>query len=96
MTSAARIFNSLEKSFWRDGANFSIQKGRISIPKEVRDRLGIREGMRLKLSDDGTRIVLERDLGDWRSLRGLAAGVDLLSLRTEDKKYEKGRESLRP
>jgi AbrB family looped-hinge helix DNA binding protein len=71
-------------------------KGQIAIPKEVRERLGIREGMRLKLSDDGNRIMLEKDLGDWRSLRGLAAGTDLLSAYAEDKENKKRRESLRP
>jgi AbrB family looped-hinge helix DNA binding protein len=71
-------------------------KGQISIPKATRERLGIREGTRLKLREEGSRIVLEKDLGDWRSLRGLAAGVDLLAARRSEKDEELRRESLRP
>ena len=70
-------------------------KGQISIPKEVRDRLGIREGTRLRLLEDGARIVLEKDTGDWRSLRDLAASVDLLSDRAKEREAELRREALR-
>ncbi len=69
-------------------------KGLISIPKEIRDRLGIREGTKLKLYEAEGRIVLEKDTADWRSLRGLAAGSDLLRDHLKERKIELQREAL--
>lgn len=46
-------------------------KGQLVIPKPVRDQLHLRAGAKLKVSVDGTRIVLEagapkaRRLADW-------------------------------
>ena len=39
--------------------------------------------------------MLEKDLGDWRSLRGMAAGIDLLAAHKEEKQKELRSESLR-
>ena len=69
-------------------------KGQISIPKSTRERLGIREGTRLRMHEEGSRLVLEKDLADWRSLRGLAAGVDLLGALKEEKEKELRTEAL--
>jgi AbrB family looped-hinge helix DNA binding protein len=70
-------------------------KGQISIPKSTRERLGIREGTRLRLHEDGSRLVLEKELGDWRSLRGIAAETDLLAGLQEEKQRERRRETIR-
>ena len=46
-------------------------KGQLVIPKSVRDQLHLRAGAKLKVSVDGTRIVLEagapkaKRLADW-------------------------------
>jgi AbrB family looped-hinge helix DNA binding protein len=70
-------------------------KGQISIPKSTRERLGIREGTRLRLHEDGSRLVLEKDVGDWRSLRGVVADTDLLRTLQEEKQRERRGETLR-
>jgi len=55
--------------------------GRIVIPKEMRERLGLRPGAELSISLEGNRIVLERQnhraLLD--SLYGRFDGVDFLT-----------------
>jgi len=35
------------------------KKGQIVIPKEIREKLGIKEGSNLKIKLDGKRIILE-------------------------------------
>ena len=70
-------------------------KGQISIPKRTRERLGIREGTRLRVHEEGSRLVLEKDLADWRLLRGLAAGVNLLADLKHEKKNELHSETRR-
>lgn len=70
-------------------------KGQVSIPKSTRERLGIREGTRLRLHEEGSRLVLEKEVGDWRALRGFAAGADLLTALKDDKQQERRVESLR-
>jgi hypothetical protein len=57
--------------------------------------MGIREGTKLRPHEEGPRLVLEKDLGDWRSLRGMAAGIDLLAAHKEEKQKELRSESLR-
>jgi hypothetical protein len=48
----------------------------------------------LRVHEEGSRLVLEKDLADWRSLRGLAAGVDLLSDLNQEKEEELRTEAL--
>jgi len=62
-------------------------KGQIAIPKAVRERLGLREGMLLEIDLHGREITL-RPLEDWRGLRGIAAGADLLKARAEERQQE--------
>jgi AbrB family looped-hinge helix DNA binding protein len=59
--------------------------GQISIPKSTRERLGMHEGTKLRLREEGPRLVLEKDMGDWRSLRGMAADADLLGAHKSEK-----------
>jgi AbrB family looped-hinge helix DNA binding protein len=69
-------------------------KGQISIPKALRERLNLRKGSRLNVEIDRERIVLSKP-ADWRSLRGIAAGSDLLKAHEEDKEWERRRERVR-
>jgi AbrB family looped-hinge helix DNA binding protein len=63
-------------------------KGQISIPRALRDKLRLRQGTRLQIEiEENDRIVLIR-AADWRRLRGMAAGTDLLAAHEADKKWE--------
>ncbi len=47
------------------------ERGQITLPKAVRDALGLTKGTKLKVELDGSRIVLRKDVGDAISkLRG--------------------------
>ncbi len=47
------------------------ERGQITLPKAVRDALGLTKGTRLKVELDGARIVLRKDVNDALSrLRG--------------------------
>jgi antitoxin PrlF len=48
------------------------ERGQITLPKAVRDKLGLTKGMKLKIEIDGGRIILRKDVSDALSrLRGL-------------------------
>ena len=48
------------------------ERGQITLPKEVRDALGLTKGMKLKVEVEGGRIILRKDVSDAISrLRGL-------------------------
>jgi AbrB family looped-hinge helix DNA binding protein len=69
-------------------------KGRIAIPKSVRDALNLSEGARLTLQVRGQEIVLSKEPA-WRKLRGAAADRDLMSTFAAFKKQEREREDSR-
>ena len=47
------------------------ERGQITLPKAVRDALGLTKGSKLKVELEGGRIVLRKDVGDALSrLRG--------------------------
>ena len=47
------------------------ERGQITLPKAVRDALGLTKGMTLKVEHDGSRIILRKDVSDARSkIRG--------------------------
>jgi AbrB family looped-hinge helix DNA binding protein len=47
------------------------ERGQITLPKAVRDALGLTKGSKLKVELEGGRIVLRKDVGDAISqLRG--------------------------
>jgi len=47
------------------------ERGQITLPKAVRDALGLTKGTKLKVELDGGRIVLRKDVGDaLRRVRG--------------------------
>lgn len=40
------------------------ERGQITLPKAVRDALGLTKGTRLKIELDGSRIILRKDVAD--------------------------------
>ena len=40
------------------------ERGQITLPKAVRDALGLTKGTKLRVELDGGRIVLRKDVGD--------------------------------
>ena len=40
------------------------ERGQVTIPKEVRDRLGLRPGQKLEVVEEAGRVVMTKDLGD--------------------------------
>ena len=47
------------------------ERGQITLPKAVRDALGLTKGTKLKVEQDGGRIVLRKDVGEaLRKARG--------------------------
>ncbi len=47
------------------------ERGQITLPKSVRDALGLTKGTKLKVAIDGGRVVLRKDVNDAVSrLRG--------------------------
>ena len=51
------------------------QQGRIVIPAEIRERLGLAPGDRLHVQLAGTQLVLERPQDAVSALRGVASAV---------------------
>ena len=47
------------------------ERGQITLPKAVRDALGLTKGTKLKVEIDGNRIIMRKDVNDAISrLRG--------------------------
>jgi antitoxin PrlF len=47
------------------------ERGQITLPKQVRDALGLTKGTKLKVEIDGSRIIMSKDVDDAISrLRG--------------------------
>jgi len=40
------------------------ERGQITLPKAIRDALGLSKGTRLKIELDGSRIVIRKDVND--------------------------------
>ncbi|MBL8346774.1 MAG: AbrB/MazE/SpoVT family DNA-binding domain-containing protein [Rubrivivax sp.] len=40
------------------------ERGQITLPKAVRDALGLTKGTKLKVELDGGRVILRKDVGD--------------------------------
>lgn len=53
------------------------ERGQITLPKAVRDALGLAKGTRLKVELDGGRIILRKDVSEaLRKVRGKFQLVD--------------------
>jgi AbrB family looped-hinge helix DNA binding protein len=40
------------------------ERGQITLPKAIRDALGLTKGTRLKIELDGSRVILRKDVND--------------------------------
>jgi len=49
---------------WYEVRTKVSEKGQITVPKQLRDRLGIRPGDELDVADEGGRIVLSKAVAD--------------------------------
>jgi AbrB family looped-hinge helix DNA binding protein len=54
-------------------------RGQLALPKEVRDQLGLGEGVCLTVRVEGDEVILRKVVtGDWRQWEGHFKGSDLL------------------
>jgi AbrB family looped-hinge helix DNA binding protein len=54
-------------------------RGQLALPKEVRDQLGLGEGVYLTVRVEGDEVVLRKAVtGDWRQWEGRFKGSGLL------------------
>jgi len=68
------------------------ERGQITLPKAVRDALGLTKGTILKVELDGGRIVLRKDVSEaLRRIRGSFRLVDGLSTTDEAMRAVRGR-----
>jgi AbrB family looped-hinge helix DNA binding protein len=72
----------------------ATQKGQIVIPAEMRRKLGIKEGTRIRveLDEEARQIILKPVTRESISaLRGKYRGAGILKTLTEDRKWERNR-----
>jgi antitoxin PrlF len=68
------------------------ERGQITLPKAVRDALGLTKGTTLKVELDGGRIILRKDVGEaLRKVRGKFKLVDGLSSTDDAMRAIRGR-----
>jgi AbrB family looped-hinge helix DNA binding protein len=68
------------------------ERGQITLPKAVRDALGLIKGTTLKVELDGGRIILRKDVGEaLRKVRGKFKLVDGLSSTDDAMRAIRGR-----
>jgi len=68
------------------------ERGQITLPKAVRDALGLTKGTILKVELDGGRIILRKDVGEaLRKVRGKFKLVDGLSSTDDAMRAIRGR-----
>ncbi len=65
-------------------------KGKIDIPKAIRDALNLSVDAKLRIELRGQEIVLSREPG-WKKLEGAAAGTDLVKAFAAQKKRTQAR-----
>ena len=65
-------------------------KGQIVIPSSIRKRLGIKEGTRIRIEENGNEIILKPITRDYvHSLRGKLRGRGLMKALMDEKKRER-------
>lgn len=73
-------------------------KGQIAIPKAVRERLNLKAGTEISIEVQGETLVMKR-LGrnhpDWRTMRGMFRGANLLKDLADDRTAEIARDNAR-
>lgn len=73
-------------------------KGQIAIPKAVRERLNLKAGTEVSIDVQGEALVVKktvRNNPDWRTMRGMFRGADLLKDLTDERAAEISRDSAR-
>jgi AbrB family looped-hinge helix DNA binding protein len=73
-------------------------KGQIAIPKAVRERLNLRTGTEVVIDVHGEALVMKRlvrDFPDWRTMRGMFRGTDLLQDLAKEHASELARDDAR-
>jgi AbrB family looped-hinge helix DNA binding protein len=73
-------------------------KGQIAIPKAVRERLNLKAGTEVSIDVQGEALVMRRmvrNYPDWRTMRGMFQGTDLLKDLTDDRAAEIARDHAR-
>jgi len=73
-------------------------KGQIAIPKAVRERLNLKAGTEVSIDVQGEALVMKRmvrDCPDWRTMRGMFRGADLLKDLTDNRAAEIARDNAR-
>lgn len=78
---------------WRGGRQVettATAKGQIVIPSSIRRRLGIKEGTRIKIEENGREIILKPITREYvHSLRGRFKGKGLMKALMAEKKRER-------
>ncbi len=69
------------------------ERGQITLPKAVRDALGLTKGSKLKVELEGGRIVLRKDVGD--AVASCAAASSLPKV-AHDRRGHAGCAAVRP
>jgi len=70
-------------------------KGQIAIPKAVRERLNLKAGTEISIDVQGEGLVIKRfvrSYPDWRTMRGMFRGADLLKDLADERKAEIARD----
>ena len=50
-------------------------KGQIAIPKAIREKMHLKQGSKLLIRLEGSRLIAETEgLEDWRTMQGMAKG----------------------
>jgi AbrB family looped-hinge helix DNA binding protein len=73
-------------------------KGQIAIPKAVRERLRLNAGTELSIDVQGEALVMKRmvpNYPDWRTMRGMFRGSELLKDLVDDRAAEIARDNAR-
>ena len=73
-------------------------KGQIAIPKAVRERLNLKAGTEVVIDVQGEALVMKRlvrEFPDWRTMRGMFRGGDLLQDLANERASELARDDAR-
>jgi AbrB family looped-hinge helix DNA binding protein len=73
-------------------------KGQIAIPKLVRERLNLKTGTELVIDVQGEALVMKRlvrDFPNWRTMRGMFRGANLLQDLAHEHASELARDDVR-
>ncbi|MDP8979865.1 MAG: AbrB/MazE/SpoVT family DNA-binding domain-containing protein [Acidobacteriota bacterium] len=73
-------------------------KGQIAIPKAVRHRLNLKAGTELIIDVQGEALVMRRlvrDFPNWRTMRGMFQGCNLLTDLAAERAAELARDDAR-